>query len=206
MSTFTDIEWIDPKDWNKKLTEMNGGKRARYFEIWRYFSKDNLPDTKVTEVFWKWDFCDKSKAYYTVSIKDRPGNSGQCKVIIRVADNFDKDGYYRPTEQSNLIASKIYGKELNPFHSYTAKLTTLSKAAQDAEKAVQVLKDHYGVPIELGDYVAHPSGSYGGGSWVEVSRVCSFGVGTVNSGWRPERLIVVKSDNKNKKLGWLPEE
>lgn len=205
MCTFTDIEWIDPKDWNKKLTEMNGGKKARYFEIWRYFSKDNLPDTKVTEVSWKWDFYDKRKAYYTVSIKDRPGNSGQCKVTIRIADDLGRDNSH-PTEQCNLIASKIYGKELNPFHSYTSKLTTLSKAAQDAEKAVQVLKDYYDVPIELGDYVAHPSGSYGGGSWVDVSKVCSFGVGTVNNGWKPERLIVVKTDNKNKKLGWLNEE
>ena len=202
MSIFTDIEWIDPKDWNKKLTEMNGGKKARYYEVWRYFSKDNLPDTKVTEVSWRWGFSSMKKSYYTVSIKDRPGNSGHCKVTIRVADDFDRNNSH-PTEQSNLIASKIYGKELNQFHAYTSKLSTLSKAAQDAEKATQVLKDYYGVPIELGDYVAHPSGSYGGGSWVDVSKVCTFGVGTVNGGWKPERLIIVKTDNKDKKLGWL---
>lgn len=57
------------------------------------------------------------------------------------------------------------------------------------------------VEIEIGDFVAHPTGTYGGGSSVEVSKVDSFGVGTANC-WKADRLIVNKTDNPNKKLGW----
>lgn len=65
----------------------------------------------------------------------------------------------------------------------------------------QVLKDKYGVQIEVGDFVAHPSGSYGGGSYVSIIQVKELTPGRVN-GLVPERLIVVRTSNPNKKLGW----
>lgn len=81
------------------------------------------------------------------------------------------------------------------------KWTSLSKAEQEKRNATAVHKDRLGVVIEIGDHIAHPCGTYGGGSWVDIQEVTKITDNKVN-GWLPERLIVVRTNNANKKLGW----
>lgn len=87
------------------------------------------------------------------------------------------------------------------FADAKPKWTSLSKAEQEKRNATAVHKDRLGVVIEIGDHIAHPCGTYGGGSWVDIQEVTKITDNKVN-GWLPERLIVVRTNNANKKLGW----
>lgn len=217
------VEYIDPKEWNKKLVELNNGERARYYE--HAYAVEKIPTMPhLTGVPKKFEWEDTSKkVYYTVTFKPstisisshnstnvRLGDWGSpdfkvtqgFKVTIKTACSLLKSGDDRDYEAATVVEKlKNDGHDINSYYDLIPKITPLSKDNKEQKISEQVLKDKYGVQIELGDWVAHPSGTYGGGSSVTISQVNTFGLGTVN-GWKPVRLIVVRSDNKNKKLGW----
>lgn len=218
MNIFTDIEYIPAAKWNETLVQLNNGKRARYFEASiPLFDLSSVPE-RVTEV--ENQFNDAKKVYYSYTTKaceltkDSFGRFSLAsrypaedeeltpgyKITIKIADTLDVEDD-SPSFLAVAVAEKIVGYELNKYHSFTTKITPLAKGAKEALIQNQKLTDKLGVEIEIGDFVAHPTGTYGGGSSVEVSKVDSFGIGTAN-GWKADRLIVIKTDNPNKKLGW----
>lgn len=197
MNIFTDIEYIPAAKWNETLLQLNNDKRARYFEASIPMVDLSSVPERVTEV--ENQFNDAKKVYYSYTVKACELTPGY-KITIKIADTLDVEDD-SPSFLAVAVAEKIVGYELNKYHSFTTKITPLSKGKKEALIQNQKLTDKLGVEIEIGDYVAHPTGTYGGGSSVEVSKVDSFGIGTAN-GWKADRLIVVKTDNPNKKLGW----
>lgn len=216
------VEYIDPKEWNKKLVELNNGERARYYE--HTYAVEKIPEMpQVTEVpkEYEWEDTEK-KVYYTVTIKPatisikdygprdvRLGDWGDhfkivkgFKIIIKTACSLSMRGDDRDYEALTVVRRlRNDDCRLSPYYDLKPKITPLSKDGKEKKISEQVLKDKFGVQIEIGDWVAHPSGTYGGGSSVTISQVNTFGLGTVN-GWKPERLIVVRSNNEEKELGW----
>lgn len=218
------VEYIEPKEWNKKLVELNNGERARYYE--HTYALEKAPEIpQLTEVPKKYGWEDTSKkVYYTVTVKPavisvpnyqsgfkkvKLGDWGSnyrvvqgFKVIIKVACRLYLRGVAKESETSTLVERiRNDGCNISYYDDLKPKFTPLAKEVKEKKISEQVLKDKYGVPIEIGDWVAHPSGTYGGGSSVTISQVNTFGFGTVN-GWKPERLIVVRSNNEKKELGW----
>ena len=102
--------------------------------------------------------------------------------------------YFNPDHEPGKYGS-------SDFADAKPKWTTLSKTEQEKRNATAVHKDRLGVVIEIGDHIAHPCGTYGGGSWVDIQEVTKITDNKVN-GWSPKRLIVVRTNNANKKLGW----
>lgn len=99
------------------------------------------------------------------------------------------------------MAKAVTGDNYCSLYRLKGMIAPASKEFIEKTLKTQVLKDKYGVQIEVGDFVAHPSGSYGGGSYVSILQVKEITPGRVN-GYVPERLIVVRTSNPNKKLGW----
>lgn len=99
------------------------------------------------------------------------------------------------------MAKAVTGDNYCSLYRLKGMIAPASKEFIENTLKTQVLKDKYGVQIEVGDFVAHPSGSYGGGSYVSILQVKEITPGRVN-GYVPERLIVVRTSNPNKKLGW----
>ena len=59
------------------------------------------------------------------------------------------------------------------------------------------LTDKFGVPIEIGDYVAS-----GSGSGATIFKVSKLTPSTINYGVSPKGCIIVRAKDPNKKLGW----
>ena len=59
------------------------------------------------------------------------------------------------------------------------------------------LTDKFGVPIEIGDYVAS-----GSGSGATIFKVSKLTPSTINYGVSPKCCIIVRAKDPNKKLGW----
>lgn len=205
---FSDIEFIEPKDWNKRLTELNNGERARYFEY--HYKTLSMPSVIVENLdLSDYQLAHARKVSYTVSIKEVDVHTDEegdldifgkfitrgFNVIIKVTDNLDPL-FGCIGDAGHELTQKIAGHRLNQFHSYKAKLTSYSKDEKELKITNQILKDEFGVQIELGDYVA-----YSGDSEVDIFKVEKFGIGTVE-GKKPEKMVVIKTDNQNKKLGW----
>ena len=221
--------YIDPKEWNTTLTSYTGGLRARY---WAYsYSRckfnNGLPEDSCQDFKYITHYYDKSiygpeeveklnkelnehKALFTITLNR--DNFATIKVaIIRPTGELISDSELewplrhlrcQPVER---LYEKFIDKEKLRYFRFDFKAMLTPATAESISKASLLKhKDRLGVEIEVGDYVAHPCGSYGGGSWVNICQIKegSISENTVN-GWKPERLIVVRTANPNKKLGWL---
>ena len=59
------------------------------------------------------------------------------------------------------------------------------------------LTDKFGIPFEIGDYVAS-----GAGSAAIICKVEKLNPSTINWGISPKSCIIVRAKDPNKKLGW----
>ena len=244
------IKKIDFKEWNKTLTELNGGNRARYYEFKKSQTTPfKYADLEILETA-DYEYIDALKKnkedpnlvfYYTVSVKEKKlyldRDSGRImsfkgcntrekdgyEITIRLATNnrFNPEDCYDYTNNSdgvdqpmNLIAEMlVYGINkiknqgdysptyINNFHDWVKKLTTLTKEAAKEKVKKEPKRDSYGVEIEVGDWVAcGAKGSYGY-IHADVFQVEKINPTAVH-GHKPEMLVVVKTNNKDKKLGW----
>ncbi len=220
------VEFVEWKDWNTYLTNTLGNNnKVRYFQadyielqIPKYLNKD-VSSIKVDDAF-----KDVKKLWYSFKIEectiyydgyhkllhfypDLLGKNTEkrkgYKISIRVTHQnaLDEPNSTNEGEATLQLCKKLTNLyELNK-HRFSPKFSTMSKKRVEEIVNNSKYKDKYGIEIELGDMVAHPSGSIGGGSWVEISKVTEFGLNRIN-GWIPERLIIVRAKNPSKKLGW----
>lgn len=214
--------YIDPKEWNTTLTSYTGGLRARY---WSYsysrckfnggLPEDVCQDFEYITTYFDNDWernkeLNEHKALFTITLNRE--NFATIKVAIikpegELISESDLEWPLRhlrckPVER---LYEKVIDKEKLRYFRFDFKSMLTPPTTESISKASLIKhKDRYGVEIEVGDYVAHPCGSYGGGSWVDI---CQIPEGSINentvNGWKPERLIVVRTANPNKKLGWL---
>ncbi len=242
--------YIEPKEWNNKLNELNNMNKARYYEVkWLAVSAprdyethdeecdldeyNRHPDTKPIE------------AYFTVVTKketgyvDRYGRKKLLSSLYRDENDNYYDGWncstrnYIPKDHyvdiyvntlkvsyttpagipadldrcygpCAAIADEIaapYFDYFNCHNDMRPKFTTLPKNVVDQKLKAVEHKDKYGVIIEIGDWYAYPYGGGGTAARVDIRQAKEFSLSMVD-GRRPDRLVVVKSANKNKKLGW----
>ena len=221
--------YIDPKEWNTTLTKYTGGLRARYwaYSNSRYKFDKGLPedicqDFEYVTSYYKGSIygpgeeerlnkeLNDHKALFTISLNKN--NIATIKVALikpegELISGSDPEWSLKhlrvmPVER---LYEKFIDKEKLRFFRFDFKAMLTPATAESISKSSLIKhKDRLGVEIEVGDYVAHPCGSYGGGSWVNI---CQIQEGSINentvNGWKPERLIVVRTANPNKKLGWL---
>ena len=221
--------YVDPKEWNTTLTSYTGGLRARYWSYSYSRCKFNggLPegvcqDFEYVTSFYKGSIygpeedrkqnkrLNDHKALFTITLNRE--NFATIKValinpegkLISASEPEWSLHHLRAIPVERLY-EKVIDKEKLRYFRFDFKAMLTPPTAESISKASLLKhKDRFGVEIEIGDYVAHPCGSYGGGSWVDI---CQIPEGSINentvNGWKPERLIVVRTANPNKKLGWL---
>lgn len=96
----------------------------------------------------------------------------------------------------NILASHI--AETFGFERF-AKVNSALTKVRDKDEYIKAhpLTDKFGVPIEIGDYVAS-----GSGSGATIFKVSKLTPSTINYGVSPKGCIIVRAKDPNKKLGW----
>ena len=96
----------------------------------------------------------------------------------------------------NILANHI--AETLGFERFEKVNSALTKVIdKDEYLKVHPLTDKFGVPIEIGDYVAS-----GAGSAAIICKVQKINPSTINWGISPKSCIIVRAKDPNKKLGW----
>ena len=96
----------------------------------------------------------------------------------------------------NILASHI--AETFGFERFEKVNSALTKVRnKDEYIKAHPLTDKFGVPIEIGDYVAS-----GSGSGATIFKVSKLTPSTINYGVSPKGCIIVRAKDPNKKLGW----
>ena len=96
----------------------------------------------------------------------------------------------------NILASHI--AETFGFERFEKVNSALTKVRnKDEYIKAHPLTDKFGVPIEIGDYVAS-----GSGSGATIFKVSKLTPSTINYGVSPKSCIIVRAKDPNKKLGW----
>lgn len=199
LESYDNFEYVDPKDWNNKLFNLNGRKRARYF-ILRYYSKEPIDITqKSVQIEPYVGGIPMPKIYYTVKSKLDP-EDGFYEHNIKIADDLKVELSIPRlrTTSARVLSALILCKDELSVYSFTPKITEIPKDVKNRILDGQELKDMYGVIIEPGDFVAHASST----ADLSIFEATIFGIGTVE-GLKPNKMAVVKTKNPNKKLGWL---
>lgn len=81
------------------------------------------------------------------------------------------------------------------FQIIAKTLNSYNKENKDEYIKAHPLTDKFGVPIEIGDYVASGSGA-------TIFKVSKLTPSTINYGISPKSCIIVRAKDPNKKLGW----
>lgn len=115
--------------------------------------------------------------------------------------SFSEDDYTYVDKESGEVARLVFNQMLNlNYDIYDFKTSAAYiKMTEDVYKkkiAAVVHKDRYGVQIELGDVVM-----YQNQTWMVPFIVTSIEPETVNNK-SPRKLIVIRTNNPNKKLTW----
>lgn len=198
-----DYEWIDSKKKNKE------DPTVFYYYATSVKEKKVYIDTESGRIS-KWS-----------GIRTKEKNGYELTIRLATSNRFNPEDCHDYTNNSdyvdqpmNLIAEMlVYGIDkiknqgdysptyINNFHDWSKKLTTLTKEAAKEKVKKEPKLDSYGVEIEVGDWVAcGAKGSYGY-IHADVFQVEKINPTAVH-GHRPEMLVVVKTNNKDKKLGW----
>lgn len=96
----------------------------------------------------------------------------------------------------NILASHI--AETFGFERFAKVNSALTKVSdKDEYIKAHPLTDRFGIPFEIGDYVAS-----GAGSAAIICKVEKLNPSTINCGLSPKSCIIVRAKDPNKKLGW----
>ena len=115
--------------------------------------------------------------------------------------SFSEDDYTYVDRESGKVARLVFNQLMNSnFDIYDFKTSAayikMTDEVRKKKIAAVVHKDRYGVPIEIGDVVM-----YQNQTWMCPFIVTSIEPETVNNK-RPRKLIVIRTNNPNKKLTW----
>ena len=96
----------------------------------------------------------------------------------------------------NILASHI--ADALGFERFAKVNSALTKVVNKTEYLkAHPLTDKFGIPFEIGDYVAS-----GAGSAAIICKVEKLNPSTINWGISPKSCIIVRAKDPNKKLGW----
>lgn len=218
------IPW---KDWNKELTILNSLNKAFYIET-KFYTKEEPDDSlfmdhnfcetrghnddnsvvyfsaKKTQVkgtitrsgFFKAEneFSSKEQSLprtigWETSIRAAVGNDSQDKIFEYAFDT-------RPN--SIFDTFNLDNINFNSYHDTKRKRTSLPKGVQEWRDEQASHTDRYGIPIEMGDYIAY---TVKDSKYVTIEKVTKITETRVNS-VEPYKIILVRAKDSNKKLGW----
>lgn len=203
-------EYVE-NNWDAFLTEMANGERSRYckavfFFIEKDFDKIELIVSRIKRIkaLTNTIGCEYGRTFFNITykmIEKRSYDNDSYKVRLTAKfisfDKTEKDFYYNTGATLvlyNAIITEI-GEDKITYQSLHTALTSVKD--KDLYKKLHILKDHYGVELEIGDIVAS-----GCGAAARIFKVEKLNLETINGGIDPFNVIIVRAANPNKKLGW----
>lgn len=131
-----------------------------------------------------------------------PNTYLDCKLVcfnLKIASfTDDKEASFVGYKNQPITVLEKHIAETFGFERFEKVNSALTKV-RDKDEYIKAhpLTDKFGVPIEIGDYVASGSGS--GAIIFQVSKMTPS---TINYGVSPKGCIIVRAKDPNKKLGW----
>lgn len=110
----------------------------------------------------------------------------------------DKEESFSSIENAAIRTLEKHIAEVLGFERFTKSNSALTKVVDKNEYLKShPLTDKFGIPFEIGDYVAS-----GAGSAAIICKVEKLNPSTINWGVSPANCIIVRAKDPNKKLGW----
>lgn len=208
---------VNADEWVKTLTSYTKGGRARYWQC--------TPKTKVVSLDNCCENFQRVVTYYGQDLGEADVELNKNTILFSVTLNPSthrvtvKEAVIQPDgklySDSNLghdfdeartlpLLKIVFGKDLYSWEfKFEAKLTSITKEAEEMVAVNSPHKDRFGVKIEVGDFISHPCDNCGV-SAVDVHQVIAKDLTgeRIAGRWDPTNLVVIKTSNPNKKLGW----
>lgn len=203
-------EYVE-NSWDTFLTDMANGERVRYgkavfFFVEKDFNKVDLIVTRLKNIKALANIigCEYGRTFFNITykmIEKRSYDNDSYKIRLTAKfisfDKTEKDFYYNTG--ATLVLNQAIIDEIGVDQITDRSLNTSLTSVKDKElyKKSHILKDHYGVELEIGDTVAS-----GCGAAARIFKVEKLNLETINGGIDPFNVIIIRAANPNKKLGW----
>lgn len=205
-----EYEYVE-NGWDAFLNEMANGERVRYGKAVYFFPENDIDKVELivsnlkriktlTNTFG----CEYGRTFFNITYKiteRRTQDSFSYTVKLTAKfisfDKTEKDFYYNTgaTLVLNQAIITEIGADLITSRSQQTALTSVKD--KELYKSLHTLKDFYGVELEIGDTVAS-----GCGAAARIFKVKKLNLETINAGIDPFNVVIVRTENPNKKLGW----
>ena len=131
-----------------------------------------------------------------------PNTYIDCKLVcfnLKIASfTDDKEVGFAGYKNQPITVLESHIADALGFERFAKVNSALTKVRnKDEYIKAHPLTDKFGVPIEIGDYVAS-----GSGSGATIFKVSKLTPSTINYGVSPKGCIIVRAKDPNKKLGW----
>ena len=131
-----------------------------------------------------------------------PNTYLDCKLVhfnLKIASfTDDKEVGFAGYKNQPITVLESHIAETLGFERFTKVNSALTKVVDKDEYIKKhPLTDKFGIPFEIGDYVAS-----GAGSAAIICKVEKLNPSTINWGISPKSCIIVRAKDPNKKLGW----
>lgn len=203
-------EYVE-NNWDAFLMDLANGDRVRYGKSKFFFKEydrdkvdlivDRIKRTKeLTNVIG----CEYGRTFFNITYKimEKRSYDNDSYVIRLIAKfiSFDKtetDFYYNTG--ATLVLNQSIITEIGADQILSQSLNSALTSVKDKElyKKLHILKDRYGVELEIGDTVVS-----GYGASARIFRVDKLNLETINGVIDPFNVIIIRTANPNKKLGW----
>lgn len=131
-----------------------------------------------------------------------PNTYLDCKLVcfnLKIASFTDyKEVSFAGYKNQPITVLESHIAETLGFERFAKVNSALTKVVdKDEYIKAHPLTDKFGIPFEIGDYVAS-----GAGSAAIICKVQKLNPSTINWGISPKSCIIVRAKDPNKKLGW----
>ena len=131
-----------------------------------------------------------------------PNTYLDCKLVhfnLKIASfTDDKEVGFAGYKNQPITVLESHIAETLGFERFAKVNSALTKVVdKDEYIKAHPLTDKFGIPLEIGDYVAS-----GAGSAAIICKVEKLNPSTINWGISPKSCIIVRAKDPNKKLGW----
>lgn len=197
--------------WDDFLTDMANGERVRYGKAVFFFKENDFDKVdlimsriKRIKALTNTIGCEYGRTFFNTTYKMIEKSSHDLDSYkIRLTAKFisfnktETDFYYNTG--ATLALRQAIKTEIGADQIISQSLHSALTSVRDKElyKSLHILKDHYGVELEIGDIVAS-----GCGAAARIFKVEKLNLETINGGIDPFNVIIVRAANPNKQLGW----
>lgn len=205
-----EYEYVE-NSWDAFLTEMANGERVRYGKTDYFFVEKDfnriesiVSKLKSIDKLTNTIGCEYGRTFFNITYKicdmlEYGPYSYKIRLTVKFI-SFDKtetDFYYNTG--ATLVLHQGIITEIGADQITGQSRRTALTAVKDKElyKSLHTLKDQYGVELEIGDTIVS-----GCGAAAHIFKVKKLNLETINGGIDPFNVIIIRTENPNKKLGW----